>query len=118
MVVRSLAGMFSIARRNHVTAEVTNAAFLRWYGGRAADAAGARAARTEGLAQLALAQPDRVRRHLDELVLVDPLEAVLEVHRLVGDEADRFVVAGGAHVGELLLAADVHVEVDVARVFA
>src|SRR5207247_2268348 len=86
--------------------------------GRPADPSGARPGRAERLAQLALAQADRVGRHLDQLVLVDPLEAVLEAHGAVGHEAHRLVVARGAHVAELLLAADVHVEVGVARVLA
>ena len=40
------------------------------------------------------------------------------VRLLVGDEAERFVGAGGAHVGELLFADGVDVEVVVAGVLA
>src|SRR5438093_5513147 len=60
---------------------------------RPADPSGPRPPRPERLAQLALAEPDRVGRHLDQLVLVDPLEPVLQPHRPVRDEAHRLVVA-------------------------
>src|SRR4030095_2986562 len=65
------------------------------------------AARPQRGTQLALAQADRVGRDLDQLVVVDPRQAVLEAHQVGRGEPDRLVVAGCPHVGELLLAADV-----------
>src|SRR6266511_3719897 len=54
-----------------------------------------------------LAQPDRLRRHLDELVLGDPLERLLERDLPRRRQDDVLVPAGGADVRELLLLADV-----------
>src|SRR5215470_17344097 len=66
-------------------------------------------ARPQGGPALPLAHAHGIRCHLDQLVLVDPGEGILETHGVVRNQADRLVVSRGAHVGELLLAADVHV---------
>ncbi len=58
-----------------------------------------------------LAQADRGRDHLHELVLLDELERLLEVELAVRCEPDRLVGRRGPHVRELLLLRDVHVHV-------
>src|SRR5262245_39618245 len=63
--------------------------------------------------ELALAKPHGLGSDLDQLVVVDPGQAVLQAHRVVRSQPHGFVVAGGAHVGQLFLAAHVHVEVHV-----
>ena len=60
-----------------------------------------------GLVEELLAQPDRLGRHLDQLVLGDPLQRDLQPHVAGRREHDVLVAAGGADVGELLLLADV-----------
>src|SRR5207253_2805911 len=65
-----------------------------------------------------LAQAERFRRHLEELVLADPLEALLEVHAAGRGQLGRVVRGGRAHVGELLLLGNVDVHVVVTRVLA
>src|SRR3989475_4151335 len=69
-------------------------------------------------ADRALAQAERLRRHLEELVLANPLEALLEVHAAGRGELGGVVRGGRAHVGELLLLGDVDVHVVVAGVLA
>src|SRR4051812_15472336 len=66
----------------------------------------------------ALAQADRLRRDLGELVVADELHRVLERERDRRREVDRLVLARGADVGELLGLDRVHHEVVVARVDA
>src|SRR6266571_1733733 len=67
---------------------------------------------------MALAQPDRFRRDLDQLALADELDRVLERESYGRGEHDRLVLAGGADVGELLGADRVDHEVVVAGVDA
>ena len=55
---------------------------------------------------------------LDELVLLDILQALLEAHDDLGDDAGLLVGAGGTDVGELLGLADIDDEVVVVDVFA
>ena len=62
-------------------------------------------------ARIALAQPDVLRRHLDELVVVDQLDRLLEAELARRDQADRFVGGRGAHVRLLLFLRDVDVHV-------
>jgi hypothetical protein len=69
-------------------------------------------------AHRALAQAERLRRDLEQLVLADPLQALLEVHGARRRELDAVVRRGGAHVGELLFLGDVDVEVVVAAILA
>src|SRR5213080_3578739 len=66
-------------------------------------------------AQGTLAEAERLRRHLEQLVLADPLQALLEVHHARGCQLDALVRRGGPHVGELLLFGDVDVEVDITK---
>src|SRR5918996_4899886 len=66
----------------------------------------------------ALAEAERLGRDFEELVLADPLQALLEVHDARRRQLDALVRRRRAHVGELLLLGDVHVEVVVARVLA
>src|SRR5262249_9672733 len=66
--------------------------------------------------KLLFAQADGLGCHLDQLVVVNPGQAVLETHDAVRAQANRFVVSRGPDVGQLLLAAHVHDQVDVARV--
>ena len=63
------------------------------------------------LRQRPLAQPDRQRRHLDQLVAGDELERGLEGDRAGRRQPERLVVRVGPDVGELLLLGrvDVHV---------
>ena len=54
-----------------------------------------------------LAQADRLRRHFDQLVVLDIGDRLFERHRHDRRQAHRLVLGGGADVGELLgLAAD------------
>src|SRR5262249_32680666 len=69
-------------------------------------------------AHLALPQPERLRRDLEQFVLADPLETLFEVHDPRRRELDALVRRRRAHVGELLFLRDVDVEVVVARVLA
>ena len=68
--------------------------------------------------QYLLAQAQRLGRDLDELVVGDEFDGLFEIQRGVGNEADRIVGCGSAHIGHLLFAHHVHVEVVVARVLA
>src|SRR4051812_16963030 len=52
--------------------------------------------------QHALAQADVLRRHFDELVVVDELDGLLEPQLARRDQPHRLVGRGGAHVGLLL----------------
>jgi hypothetical protein len=54
------------------------------------------------LLQVALAQPDRLRRDLDQLVVVDELDRVFERQLDRRRQQDRVVLAAAADVGELL----------------
>src|SRR5207244_2651905 len=65
-----------------------------------------------------MAPTARLGGHLEQLVLADPLQALLEVHDARRRQPDAFVGRRGAHVRELFLLGDVHVEVIVARVLA
>src|SRR5437899_2595138 len=50
----------------------------------------------------ALADPDRLRRDLDQLVVLDVGDRLLQAHAARRGEADAFVLgAGGAEVGQL-----------------
>src|ERR1044071_8106237 len=70
------------------------------------------------LSEVALAQPDRLGRDLDQLVVADELDRVLEREPDRRREQDRLVLAAGADVGELLGADRVHHQVVVAAVDA
>src|SRR5207253_287506 len=48
-------------------------------------------------AERALAQAERLRRHLEQLVFADPLEALLEVHGAGRGELGGVVRGGRAH---------------------
>ena len=64
------------------------------------------------------AHAEALGSHFDELVIGDELDGLLEGEDLEGDEAESVVRTGSAHVGELLFANGVDVEVVVARVLA
>jgi serine O-acetyltransferase len=66
----------------------------------------------------ALAQPDRVRRHLDQLVVVDIGDGLFQRHLHRRRQAHRLVRARGADVGQLLALERVHLEVVVAGMLA
>src|SRR5918992_4589609 len=70
------------------------------------------------LLEMALAQADRLRRDLGELVVADELDRVLERELDRRREQDRLVLARGADIGELLGADRVDHEVVVAAVDA
>src|SRR3546814_9823344 len=61
--------------------------------------------------EVALAQPDRLRRHLDQLVVLDIRDRLLEGHPQRWRQHDVVVLAGGPEVGELLGLQRVDVEV-------
>src|SRR5262249_28779326 len=69
-------------------------------------------------AQGALAEAERLRRYLEQLVLADPLQALLEIHDPRRRELDPLVGGRRPHVRELLLFGDVDVEVVVTAVLA
>src|SRR6478609_10626374 len=71
-----------------------------------------------GLAEDDLADPDRLGRDLDALVLAAELQRLLQAEPARGHQALEHLGAGGAHVGELLLLADVDVHVLRAGVLA
>ena len=54
-----------------------------------------------------LADAQRVRRDLQQLVVSEEFEALLQAHLLGRDQTQRVVRAGGTHIGQLLLLADV-----------
>src|SRR5262245_13902539 len=68
--------------------------------------------------QDALAKAQRGGRHLEELVLLQPLEGPLDLHLARRREDGVLVLAGGADVGELLRAHGVHVHVARSAVLA
>src|SRR5262249_48130637 len=68
--------------------------------------------------QHALAQPQRLRRHLEQLIVLHPLERPLDLELARRREHGVLVLARGADVGELLRAHDVHVEVAAPAVLA
>src|SRR5450755_1887572 len=65
-----------------------------------------------------LAQPDRFRGHLDQFVVLDIGQRLFQGHLDRRGQAHRFVLRGGADVGELLALQDVDLEVVVAGVLA
>src|SRR5512140_521166 len=70
------------------------------------------------LVQHLLPEPDGLRRHLDELVLRDPLERLLERHVPRRRQDDVLVPPRRPDVRELLLLADVELEVVLVAVLA
>ena len=70
------------------------------------------------LVEHGLAQPDRLGRHLDALVLAQELERLVEREDLRGHEPLEHVGRGRAHVRQVLLAHGVDVEVLRAAVLA
>lgn len=56
--------------------------------------------------------------HFDQLVFTDEMQGVLQRHGADGRQDNGFVLAGCAHVGELLFLGGVHVDVVVAVVLA
>src|SRR3990170_6931594 len=63
-----------------------------------------------------LPEADRLRRHLDQLVLVDEFDRLLQRHDPGGNQAQRLVGPRRADVGKLLLLGRVDVHVHGARV--
>ncbi|CDX42319.1 conserved hypothetical protein [Mesorhizobium sp. ORS 3359] len=68
--------------------------------------------------EIELAQPNGLRRHLDQLVVLNPGQRPLQRHADRRGQLHRLVLAGGADVGELLALEHVHFEVVVARMDA
>src|SRR5436190_8793364 len=66
----------------------------------------------------ALAEAQRAWSDLQQLVLANPFESLLERQLAGRQEMNTFLRGGGAHVGELLLADDVDVDVFFPRVLA
>src|SRR5690606_11300780 len=64
--------------------------------------------------EIELAQPDRLRRHLDQFVVLYPGERALQRHADRRGELDRLVLAGGADVGQLLALQHIDLEIVVA----
>src|SRR3984957_19378459 len=65
-----------------------------------------------------LAQPDRLRGYLDQFVVLDISQRLFQRHPDRRRQSDRFVLGGGADVGELLALEDVDLQVVVAGVLA
>src|SRR6266404_4074279 len=65
-----------------------------------------------------LAQPDRLRGHLDQFVVLDIGQRLFQGHLDRRGQAHRFVLRGGADVGELLALEDVDLEIVVAGMLA
>src|SRR6267142_165556 len=63
-----------------------------------------------------LAQPDRLRCHLDQFVVLDIGQRLFQRHLDRRGQAHRFVLRSGADVGELLALEDVDLEIVVAGV--
>ena len=70
------------------------------------------------LLQNFFAQAERLGRDLDHFIVGDEFDGLLQVEIAVGHQADGLIGAGGAHVGHVLFADDVDVEVLVARMLA
>src|SRR5262249_41366342 len=68
--------------------------------------------------EIELTEPDRFRRHLDKLVILDPRQSTLQRHADRRGELDGLVFSGGTDVGELLALQHIHFEVVVAGVDA
>src|SRR5204863_5982925 len=112
-------GTWSIARR---------LAERRWHSARSVRLRGLRreplalAARRQRLplrsGELHFPQPDRLRRHLDRLVVPDELERLLERQDPRRNQSHELVGGRCAHVGQPLRLRRVHVEVFRARVLA
>src|SRR4051812_25798096 len=66
----------------------------------------------------ALPQPDALRGDFDELVFVDELDGLLQPQNSRGNQANRFVSGGRAHVGLLLFPGDIDVHVTWTRILA
>jgi GT2 family glycosyltransferase len=110
LALRALLAGWRVAQTPRVVAEHRSPTLWRdravtirrnWYGSGAAFAKGFRP----------LAQAHRLGGDLDELVALEELERLLEVHQPRRHQVDGVVGARGAHVGELLLAHDVDVQV-------
>src|ERR1700694_3951832 len=67
-------------------------------------------------AQHALSHPDALGRHLDQLVVLDEIEALLERHLAGRHQLDGGVLGGGPHARFLLLLGGVDVDVPAAPV--
>src|SRR6202165_5830552 len=67
-------------------------------------------------AQHALSHPDALGRHLDQLVVLDEVEALLERHLAGRNQLHGGVLGGRPHVGLLLLLGGVDVDVPAAPV--
>src|SRR5438094_6622235 len=66
----------------------------------------------------ALAQAQRLRRDLEQLVLADPLQTLLEVHDAWRCQLDALIRGRRPHIRKFLFFCDVDVQVVVARVLA
>jgi hypothetical protein len=65
-----------------------------------------------------LAQTQALRRHFHQLVFGDEFNRLFQVHHPVRNQAQGFIGTGSAHVGQLLLADNIHVQIVVAGVLA
>ena len=65
-----------------------------------------------------LAQAQRLRGHFHQFIVGDELDRLFKIKRLVRHEAEGVIGAGSTHIGQLLFADHVYVEVVVARVLA
>ena len=65
-----------------------------------------------------LSQPQRLWRDLHELVVGDEFDGLLQIQRAEGNQANCFIGGGCAHVGQLLLAHGVHIEIGIFRILA
>ncbi|CCV04643.1 hypothetical protein MESS2_1340046 [Mesorhizobium metallidurans STM 2683] len=68
--------------------------------------------------EIELAQPDGLRRHFDQFVVLDPGQRPLQRHADRRRQLDRFVLAGGTDVGQLLALQHIHFEIVVAAMDA
>ena len=70
------------------------------------------------LLQNLFAQPQRLRRHFDKLIVGNEFDGLFQVHRCVRHQANRIIGCGCAHVGHLLFAHNVHIQIVITRVLA
>src|SRR5688572_545350 len=73
---------------------------------------------SQSRAENLLPQSDRFRSDLDQLILIDEFNRQLQIQHFRWYQPNCLIRRRSAHVGQLLLANDIHGKVGVLRVFA